>query len=115
MATETVAHPLSMSKAHLGGSTHDLWVGNSKVLTVGLDRNVTSFPPRLEHLEDLNEMIQGLSRASKLVASQLDHDEDDPAFLLGPMEAIANAIQLLSQLSSAVTQELRRPEASSQA
>lgn len=100
MATESVA---------TAGSTHGLWISDKTVLTVAVDRKSNEFPPHWEQCKSINQMIQGLARAANAVVYHAENDEQtDTFFALQPINDIANAIILLSQLSEAVTDELNR-------
>lgn len=86
---------------------HALWVGKSSVLEVSMDPKSTGYPPAQEHSVALNTMVQGLARALRSVVYHAEHDaSSDAAFLMQPVEDIADAIVLLTQLSGAVQQEL---------
>lgn len=98
MATESVA---TRAAAQVG-SSHDLWTGGGNVLTVRLDRDCKEFPPTSDHCAEISNMIQGLARAAKSVVFQAENDVRETTFLMQPVEDIANAIILLSQLSEAV-------------
>jgi hypothetical protein len=87
---------------------HGLWIGGSDVLTIALDKKSKAFPPTVEHCAQLNEMIQGLARAAKAVIFHAENDHQvDAEFAMQPVESIADAIILLSQLSEAVLSEVR--------
>lgn len=102
MATESVATRPDTE----AGSSHDLWIGGGNVLTIQLDKDCKQFPPTSNHCADLSNMIQGLARAAKSVVFQAENDMTETTFLMQPVEDIANAIILLSQLSEAVRSEL---------
>lgn len=105
MASESVA-TTSAAPATRCGSTHDLWI-KSSVLTVRIDKNDSDSPPEFDQCRQLNETIQGLARAAKAVIYQADNDTtSDAIFCMQPIEDIADAIILLSQLSRAVQSEL---------
>ena len=90
------------------GSTHDLWIGDHQVLTVTIDKRCHEFPPVAEQCDTLNEMIGGLARAAKAVVFHAANDTESTAdFAMQPIEDIASAIILLSQLSSAIRHESR--------
>lgn len=101
MASESVS---SDPDTKARGSEHNLWIGSGSVLTFYLDRDCRAFPPERKDVQELNKMILGLARASKSVIFHAENDqENDSVFLNGPLEDIANAIVLLSQLSEAVS------------
>ncbi|UJJ58237.1 hypothetical protein [Rhodanobacter denitrificans] len=88
------------------GSKHDLWItGGDKVLTVTIDKQCKEFPPETEHCRHLNNTIQGLARAAKAVVFHAENDSD-ASFAMQPIEDIADAIILLSQLSDAIRSEV---------
>lgn len=100
MDTQSVA----TSPADHGG-THDLWLRDA-VLTVALDKNGKDFPPELDHVSSLNMTIQGLARALKAVIYHAENDSSvEASFAIQPIEDIADAIILLSQLAAAVQVE----------
>lgn len=103
MAIESVA-TLPVSQA---GTEHDLWVGGRNVLSIRLDLGSKHFPPAPHHCADINQMIQGLARSAKAVVFQAENETDgvETSFLLQPLDDIADAIILLSQLSEAVRSE----------
>lgn len=85
-----------------------LWISND-LLAVNIDRQ--SVPTEPKHAVLLQDMIQGLARAARAVAYQVQTDDKaDPEFLVQPIEDIANAIVLLSQLSAAVSEDIERGE-----
>ena len=89
------------------GSTHGLWIGENCVLTVGVDKRSMEFPPAYEQVLAINNVIQNLARAAKAVLYQVENDSDgDACFQMQPVEGIADAIVLLSQLAAAVQHEL---------
>jgi hypothetical protein len=93
------------------GSRHDLWIGDRNVLTISIDKNSCEFPPTFDNCGDLNTIIQGLARAANSVMYQAENDETVKiSFAMQPIGDIANAIILLSQLSQAVLEEMRRTE-----
>lgn len=109
MALQSVAtNPVSPS----AGTNHDLWIDGNNVLTIRLDRDCKQFPPAHRHCRDLNRMIQGLARAAKAVVFQAENGQEDADMLMEPLERIADAIVLLSQLSDGVLREIDAPEAS---
>ncbi|MCD7097187.1 hypothetical protein [Stenotrophomonas sp. MMGLT7] len=84
------------------GSPHDLWL-MQEMLTVGLTRDSKGFPPEADHCVEINRMIQGLARAARSVVYQAGTDTtQDAQFAMQPIDEIAAAIILLSQLSEAV-------------
>jgi len=90
------------------GSKHDLWItGGNAVLTVTIDKQCKEFPPETEHCRYLNNSIQGLARAAKAVVFHAENDSTvDTSFAMQPIEDIADAIILLSQLSDAIQSEV---------
>lgn len=105
MANESVA---VAGVPAMGGNRCDLWFGGSggEVLTITIDRHSKAFPPRWTHCQLLNDTIQGLVRATKAVAYQASNDSSaDAEFLMQPIEDIADAIMILSQLSAAISAE----------
>jgi len=90
-----------------GWTKHDLWIGNKAVLTVAMGRDCREFQPQREHCRSLNLMIQGLAQATKSLIYQAENDTSiETNFVIQPLEEIANAIILFSQLSEAVRAEL---------
>lgn len=81
--------------------THDLWIGD-KVLSIGLAPKLGHFPADPEQIENLNQMVCDLARAAKGVLYHAENGEGEVEFLVQPVEAIADAIILLTQLSEAV-------------
>ncbi len=89
-------------------TSHDLWIGND-VLTIALDTDTRAFPPHAKQADGLNNIIQLLARASKSVTFHAENLEGgDAEFLVQPVEGIADAIVLLSQLSDAVNSRIRK-------
>lgn len=87
-------------------SNHDLFIGDF-VLSYSLDKESGGFPPAADQVKALNSTIQGLSRAIKSVYFQSENDSSaEASFLIQPVEDIANAIMILSQLSEAVQSRL---------
>lgn len=89
--------------------THDLWLGDNAVLSVALGTK-GGFSPAPEHIERISKTIQGLARALKAVVFHAEHapaESGSADFLMQPVEDIAGAIMVLSQLSEAVDRELR--------
>lgn len=111
MATESVAIK-TIAPPPATHREHDLWIGDKRVLTIGLDAESRAFPPDVEHLPAINNTIQLLARAAKAVVYYAENQGGDTAFLMQPVEGIANAIILLSQLSDAVQHELPDTRAS---
>lgn len=89
------------------GSEHSLWIGGEEcVLTITLNKHSRAFPPTTEKCDYLNQMIQGLARAAKDVIYRATNDANtDPEFVIQPVDDIADAIILLSQLSEAIRSE----------
>jgi len=88
-----------------GGATCDLWIGGgSEVLTLSIDKHSKAFPPDIKQCQALNNTIQGLARAAKAVVFHADNDSDT-SFAMQPVEDIADAIIILSQLSAAISAE----------
>ena len=103
MANESVAIATGQA-SDKRGSKHDLWItGGDVVLTVTIDKQCKEFPPRFEQCGHLNNTIQGLARAAKAVVFHAENDPTgDTSFAMQPIEDIADAIILLSQLSDAI-------------
>lgn len=112
MATQSVAARAAVAPEHQG-RYHDLFVGSGRVLSITLSRDeLRSFPPSLEHSCELGRMIHDLARAAKAVAYQAENDAtQDMGFIVQSIEGIAEAITLLSQLSTAVQCEIANVEA----
>lgn len=87
--------------ATTGIRTHDLWLGD-KVLSIGLAQKLGPFPADPEQIDNLNQMVCDLARAAKGVLYHAENAEGDAEFLVQPLEAIADAIILLTHLSDAV-------------
>ncbi|WP_158881467.1 hypothetical protein [Rhodanobacter sp. L36] len=106
MATESVSTRKRQPSA-AQRSKHDLWIADDKVLTITVDRKCKHFPPEVEQCDRINEMIQGLARAAKSVIFHVENDTgSDAEFATRPIGDIANAIILLSQLSTAIRTEI---------
>lgn len=101
MATESVT---------TAGSTHGLWIGDDCVLTFDINKASREFPPSLDQCTKLNAMIQGLARAARATVYYAENAPSNADFLMQPVEDIADAILLLSQLSQAVLDETQRRE-----
>jgi hypothetical protein len=81
----------------------DLWVRGGDVLTVWLDQNhKMSFPAEAVVIAPLNDTIRDLARAAKAVLYSAENQEGGFDFLAQPLEGIADAIILLTQLSNGV-------------
>jgi hypothetical protein len=90
------------------GSNHDLWIGAGSVLTISINKQSKAWAADEEQCGYLNRMIQGLARAAKSVKFHADNDVSvDTDFVMQPVEDIADAIVLLSQLSEAIRAEAR--------
>lgn len=100
MNAETVDRREAVTEA----AEYGLWIGK-EVLTIAMGQSSLAFEPTLAQTGHLNKMIQGLARAAKSVVV---HAEDDKhtEFVIQPIEDIADAIILLSQLATAVQDEL---------
>lgn len=110
MAMHSVANRTDEALASRG-SDHDLWIGEKRVLTIVLDRKGKGCPPHTEHCKSLNRMIQDLARAAKAVVYQAENDvNQDATFITQSIDGIAEAITLLSQLSTAVQSEVTRAD-----
>lgn len=107
MAITSVAIETGSSSVEKG-SKHDLWVaGGNMVLTVTIDKQCKDFPPETRQCGHLNNTIQGLARAAKAVVFHAENDSKvETSFAMEPIEDIANAIILLSQLSDAIRSEV---------
>ena len=104
MAVQSVA--TATSPLASGGSKHDLWIGR-EVLAIQIDCKDKSYPPARPQCENLNRMIQGLARAAKAVVHQSENDTSQAAdFAIQPVDDIADAIILLSQMSEAIRLEI---------
>jgi hypothetical protein len=105
MASKSVA---TTDNPAASGSKHDLWIGadGGAVLTITIDKRSMEFPPDIKQCHRLNEMIQGLARATRAVAYAASNDPSgNTDFEMQPVEEIADAILVLSQLSAAICAE----------
>lgn len=100
MATESVTTDQAV------GTEHDIWLTDERILTITLNKQSKQFPPEMDHLPVINEMICDLARAANAVVYQAENDpKAEESFLIQPVNAIANAIILLTKLSTAVHEE----------
>lgn len=108
MKPEDVALQTEVAQA-VGGSKHDLWIGGAsggEVLTITIDKHSRQSPPRVEQCRLLNGMIQSLARAVRSVTYHANNDSSlEAEFVMSPIEDIADAIVILSQLSEAICVE----------
>lgn len=86
---------------------HGLWIGDDCVLSIYLTKDRINWPAEPDHVRKLNRMIQGLARAIPGVMWHAHNDESvDTEFAIQPVEDLAAAIILLSQLSEGVSKQL---------
>lgn len=110
MADGSVANVSTPQAPALSGSEHGIWIGD-EVLTIVVDKDCDGFPPSTEQCKSLDRMIQGLARAIKSVTYQAENDTTQCGiFVRQPIEDLADAIILLSQMSEAVRHEMARGE-----
>lgn len=87
--------------------TCDLWLSDDCVLTVGVDMSLKGFAPHSSHHKVINDTIRDLACAVKPCVSAAEEDAtSDATIALRSIEAIAAAIILLTQLSTAVQDAL---------
>jgi hypothetical protein len=92
----------------MSGSRHDLWIGGDggEVLTITIDKYSKAFPPDVKQCQLLNDMIQGLARATRSVVYHASNETSvDTEFVTQPIEDIVDATMILSQLSAAICAE----------
>ena len=99
MNTVSAASPVTVSDAV---EKFDLSIAGGNVLTILLDGKCREFPPDADTCANLNLMIQGLARAARAVVYHAENDDEiDGMYAMQPVETIADAIIMLSQLSEA--------------
>ena len=87
--------------------TCDLWLSDDCVLTVAVDALLKGFEPDQSHHRVINNTIRDLARAVKPCIYAAENDTTrDTSFAIQPLEAIASAIIILTQLSTAVQDAL---------
>lgn len=112
MADGSVAKVRTPKAPARSGSEHGIWIGD-EVLTIVVDKDCAGFPPDAQQCKSLDKMIQGLARAMKSVTYQAENDTTQCGiFVQQPIEDLADAIILLSQMSEAVRHEMARGEKS---
>lgn len=109
MATQSVATLQPASPAP-NGTECDLFLAGGDVLTVCMNRGSKKFPPRLQALKPLNDMIQGLARANTAVAEKVMTAPDEDVLWFDAAANVGFAITLLSQLADGVVAELKRED-----
>lgn len=99
MNTVSIAKPVEISDS---AKKFDLYISGGNVLTMLLDGKCNEFPPDADTCANLNLTIQGLARAARAVVYHAENDDQvDALYAMQPVESIADAIILLSQLSEA--------------
>lgn len=107
MATESVT--TEIRKMDSTGSKHDLWLGDGECMTIRLDRKDKAFPPEPEHVGKLCDVILGLTKATEIIASELEGDEIEDQWRAGlALKGIVDAIALYATIVQGVDAELHR-------